>query len=104
MLLIEAQFEGCFTIGIERQEVEIIIGPAVQHAAPAVNSSVNQAAGGAGVLGLHVVFGVSESNVAVVTENHDHGPRVTLAVQPAGTKDYKECLRRFDRVVVESLL
>ena len=81
MLFIEAQLERGFAIGIERQEIVIIVGAAVQHAAAAIDGGVDQRAGNAGVLGLHVISGLAEINIGVMTEDHGDGPQVLRTVQ-----------------------
>ena len=56
--------------GIERQQIKIVVGAAVQNAAAAINSSVNQRACGAAVLGLKVIDGFADFHVRVMPEEH----------------------------------
>ena len=81
VLFIEAQLERGFAIGIERQEVVIIVGAAMQHAAAAIDGGIDQRVGDTGVLGLHVIRGLAETNIGVMTEDHGDGPRVLRTVQ-----------------------
>ena len=75
MLFVETQLESFFAVGVKGQEVEIIIGAAMQHAATGVNGGVDERAGGAGVFGLHVILVGADANICVMTEDHGDGPR-----------------------------
>jgi len=75
VLFIETQLESLFAVGVEGQEVEIIVGAAMQHPATGINGGVDQRAGGTGVLGLHVILVGTDVNICVMTEDHGDGPR-----------------------------
>ncbi len=75
VLFIDAQLEGFFAVGIKGQEVEIIIGAAMEHAAASVNGSVYQRAGIAGIFGLHMILMGADANICVMAKNHVDAPR-----------------------------
>ena len=75
VLFIEAQLESFFAVGVERQEVEIIIGAAMKHAAASVYGGVDERAGSAGIFGLHMILVGADANICVMTENHSDRPR-----------------------------
>src|SRR5271168_29979 len=70
VLVVEAELECFFPVGVEREEIEIIVGAAVQHAAAAIDGSVDEGVGDAAVLGLHVKRGVTDDDIGVVAEHH----------------------------------
>jgi len=70
MLLVEAQLQGLFAIGVQGEEVEIIVGTAVQHASAEINRGVNQGVGDATIFRLDVIGRAAYRHVGVVTEKH----------------------------------
>jgi hypothetical protein len=52
MLLIEPEFQCLFAVGVKREEVKIVIGPAVQDAAAEIDGGVNEGIGRPAVFGL----------------------------------------------------
>src|ERR1700730_10670130 len=75
MLFIETKLQSLFGVGVKGQEVEIIIGAAMQHPATSVNGGVDEGARGAGVFGLHVILVRADANICVMAEDHGDGPR-----------------------------
>ena len=75
VLFIDAQLESFFAVGVEWQEVEIIIGAAMKHAAASVYGGVDERARGASVFGLHVILVGADANICVMTEDHGDGLR-----------------------------
>src|SRR3977135_2977580 len=75
VLFAETQPERFFGFGVEGQEVEIIIGAAMQDAATSINGGVDERASGAGIFGLPVIEVSADVNICVMTENHGDGPR-----------------------------
>jgi len=75
MLFIETKLESFFVLGIKRQEIEITIGAAMQHAAAGVNGGVDERAGRAGVFGLHVILVGADADICVMTKDHRDRPR-----------------------------
>ena len=75
MLFINTQLESFFSVGVKGQEVEIIIGAAMENAATGVNGGVNERARYAGIFRLHVILVGADANICVMTENHSDRPR-----------------------------
>jgi NADH-quinone oxidoreductase subunit A len=70
MLLVHAQFESAFAIRVERKQVKIIVGAAVQDVAAEINGRINKSVNRAAFFRLDVEGGVGDRHVRVVTELH----------------------------------
>ena len=73
VLVSEPQLQCFFAVGIERQEIKIIVGAAMQDSAAAVNRGVDEGIGDATVLGLDVKGEVTDFDIGVVAEQHVPG-------------------------------
>jgi hypothetical protein len=70
VLFIDALPQGLFAIGIQRQQVKIVVGAPVQNAAAEVNSRINQGVSDPAILRLNVIGRVARFHVGIVTEKH----------------------------------
>jgi hypothetical protein len=70
VLFIDAQPQGLFAIGIQRQQVKIVVGAPVQDAATEINCRINQCVSGPTIFRLYVIGGVACFHVGIVTEEH----------------------------------
>ena len=70
MLLVQTQTQRFFAVGIERNQIVIIVGAAMHHAAHIVNGGIDQRGGDAAILRLHVKSGLADLYVRIVTKHH----------------------------------
>jgi len=69
-LIVEAEFEGVTGVVVERQEIEVVEGAAMQNPALAVDGGVDESVGFTAVFGLHVKSGIADFDIGVVAKNH----------------------------------
>jgi hypothetical protein len=101
MLLVEAQLQGLFAIGVQGKQVEIIVRTAVQHASAEINRGVNQGVGDATIFRLDVIGRAAYRDVGVVTEKHCP---LRFGLRRPETSLTGFLPRAFDRLAGESLL
>ena len=70
MLIIDAGLESVFSFGIERQQIEIIVGAAMQDTTLPVHGGIDGRVVDSAILGLHVNCFRAYAQVAVVPEQH----------------------------------
>jgi hypothetical protein len=58
---------------IQRQQIEIIVRPAMQHTAAAIDGRIDQGRFCPAIFGLHVVNRVAQLDVGVMAEEHLSG-------------------------------
>jgi len=101
MLLIEPKLQSLFAVGVDREEIEIVVGSAVQDAAVEINGGVNESVGGAAILRLDVVGRLARFHVGVMTEQHGFARFASRLVRRPARRNLHA---RFDRPAVKSLL
>jgi hypothetical protein len=106
VLLVNPLFKRLFANGIERQEIEIVVGAAVKNAAAAIHDGVDQSVRGAAVLGLKVIDRLADFDICVMPEEHIrriHFPRGALA-ENSSDMGHRYFLVPFDRLACEWIL
>jgi hypothetical protein len=101
MLLIDAEFQSALAIGIQRKQILIMIGAAVQNASLEINSSINHGISSAAIFRLDVVGDSGDRHVRVVPEEH---VRIRSHLRVGWSKPGRNLAAAFDRVAAQSLL
>ena len=70
VLIVQTQFQGLLAIIVQRQQIVIIVGSAMQDPAVEVNGGINQPMGCSTIFGLHVKRDIAEREISVVAEHH----------------------------------
>ena len=70
VLFIDAQLQGLFAIGVQRQQVKIVVGAPMQDAPTKINRGINERVSDPAIFCLHVIRSVAGFYVGVVTEEH----------------------------------
>jgi len=70
VLFIETHLQGLFMAGVERQQVEIIVRSAVQHASAKIDSGIDERVGDAAIFCLDVIRRLACCHVRIMTEKH----------------------------------
>jgi hypothetical protein len=95
MLLVQAEAQGLFAIRIERDEVVVVVGAAMQDATAEVDGGIDERGRDAAILGLHVKAGVADLHIRVVAEQHGIGFRPGSAARGLKNIYFSEA---FDRM------
>lgn len=70
MLRIHAEFQGMLAFGIQRKQIVVVIGAAVQNSPLKIYSGINQGMSSAAIFCLHVAGNAGDRHVRVVPEKH----------------------------------
>jgi len=95
VLLVQAQAQSFFAVGIEGNQVVIVIGATVHDAAAVIDGGVDESGGDAAILRLHVKGGVADFDIGVVAEQHNLCFRRTRRVRKLKNIYFPEA---FDRM------
>src|SRR6267143_3930051 len=101
VLLVETHLQGLLTSRVQREQVEVIVRAAMQHASAAIHDGIDERVGGAAVFRLDVKRRVARFDVRIVTEEHS---AVRLDLRMDSGTPRRNSSTRFDRVALESLL
>src|SRR5260370_16022813 len=101
MLLMEAPLQSLFRGRIQRQQVKVIVRPAVQHASVEIDGGINQRVGDAAIFRWDVIRRASRLDVRIVTKKH-WPVRSELRAGLSLPRSYLSSA--FDRLAFESLL
>jgi hypothetical protein len=105
MLVVDALSQQRFPLGIQWQQIKVIVGPPVQYAAVKINSRINQRVGRAAIFRLNVKHRASQAQIRVVPEKHKViASRIGATTRELARKSRDLPRARFDRLAAESLL
>ena len=89
MLVVNTFSKHIFAFRVERQQIDVVICAAMQHAAAAIDGGVDQTVRGAAVFGLDVIERLAEFDIRVMPEKH-----IALVQFPCGALIQDSTARR----------